>query len=66
LHRRPANPKAGGAVTSTNTSSVTATDDRSDDGAASGAIELFQPTQLRRLQSRSPLHSLEPLAKPAC
>ena len=31
-----------------------------------GATELVRPTQLRRAQSRSPRHWLEPLAKPAC
>jgi hypothetical protein len=44
---------------------VNATRGRIDDDA-NGAIELFQPTQFHRLKRRLPLHSLEPLAKPAC
>lgn len=59
------NPNGGSADTSTSTSSVTATYGRMR-GVGAGAIELFQPTQLWPLQSRQPLRSLEPLAKPAC
>jgi hypothetical protein len=52
-------------VISTSTASVNAIHGRIDDDA-NGAIELFQPTQVHRLLSRSPLHSLELPAKPAC
>jgi len=57
--RRPVNPNTSGASTS---ASARAT----SDDAYDHAIELARPTKLRRLWSRSPSRSLEPLVWPAC